>query len=446
MTFIKTQIRLAALMTIDGKFFCGGSLITSTKVVSGMNISIQISHQNINFILLTQAAHCILQKNNKAPMLPRDLKVLLGVHDLDDSMEAGRVTAIVRKIHIHPDWNPFAATFDADIAVLELENEVQFSVHIQPICLIDSDSRAAMINHGVIVGYGKSEDESKDHEKTPKSLESPVIYHRNCSENYTDLVPLLSNRAFCGGNANGTGTCTGDSGSGLYVKYAGTYYLRGIVSSSLMSVINDCNTAIHSVLTDVLNFNEWITFDTIEVASSSNWSINRLKSFMNGLTQSLSENAVNQMIKTLQEILIQKQKANQVQNITSQLNDEHLVTKEVFEYTTMDSSSNNICSYPQDEGSCDEYVINYSYDKDSRSCRAFYYGGCGGSPNRFETSHECESACVNTSTERLSTFEEPNNINIPSDCTDNKNFANCELIVRGKYCNYKYYGKFCCRL
>lgn len=34
---------------------------------------------------------------------------------------------------------------------------------------------------------------------------------------------------------------------------------------------------------------------------------------------------------------------------------------------------------------------------------------------------------------------------IPSDCTDNKNFANCALIVKGNYCNHKYYAKFCCR-
>ncbi|XP_070503265.1 papilin isoform X3 [Chironomus tepperi] len=54
----------------------------------------------------------------------------------------------------------------------------------------------------------------------------------------------------------------------------------------------------------------------------------------------------------------------------------------------------DVCSEPEDPGSCDEYVINYSYDRETQSCKAFYYGGCGGNGNRFETKAECESNCI----------------------------------------------------
>ena len=30
-------------------------------------------------------------------------------------------------------------------------------------------------------------------------------------------------------------------------------------------------------------------------------------------------------------------------------------------------------------------------------------------------------------------------------CVDMPQFANCKLIVRGKFCKNKYYSKFCCK-
>lgn len=33
---------------------------------------------------------------------------------------------------------------------------------------------------------------------------------------------------------------------------------------------------------------------------------------------------------------------------------------------------------------------------------------------------------------------------ISPNCTDNRFFANCYLIVKGSYCNHPYYKKFCC--
>ncbi|KAJ8713838.1 hypothetical protein PYW08_007458 [Mythimna loreyi] len=38
-----------------------------------------------------------------------------------------------------------------------------------------------------------------------------------------------------------------------------------------------------------------------------------------------------------------------------------------------------------------------------------------------------------------------NELTIPAKCTDNPFFANCDLIVRSKFCRHKYYGKFCCK-
>jgi len=46
------------------------------------------------------------------------------------------------------------------------------------------------------------------------------------------------------------------------------------------------------------------------------------------------------------------------------------------------------------EGSCHDYVLAYSYVSSSGHCEAFYYGGCEGNANRFESAEDCEGECM----------------------------------------------------
>jgi hypothetical protein len=147
--------------------------------------------------------------------------------------EVGRETRIVSKIHIHPDWNPLAVSFDADLAMLELEYPVYFTNYIQPICLWESPFDPPQTS-GVVVGYGKSEDSTIIHENIPKVINVPIHSQENCFLRNPALVPISSKRTFCGGNRDGTGVCNGDSGGGLVISLNNVFYLRGIVSSSLI--------------------------------------------------------------------------------------------------------------------------------------------------------------------------------------------------------------------
>lgn len=79
------------------------------------------------------------------------------------------------------------------------------------------------------------------------------------------------------------------------------------------------------------------------------------------------------------------------QNITSNIcwNISH------FSYTT--SSSGTLdprCDLSLDQGTCRNYSIYWYYDKQANSCAQFWYGGCGGNDNRYETEDECKRTCV----------------------------------------------------
>ncbi|XP_070504113.1 uncharacterized protein [Chironomus tepperi] len=225
---------VAVLTKPSGEYICGGTLVNSRKVVT--------------------AAHCIQDKNEEKPKLAREIVIQLGAYDLDKKVEVGRISHAVQSINMHPDWNTLTESFDADIAVLVLEREAALSELIQPICLIQDTSASA----GVVVGYGKSEDETKIHEKIPKRLEIPIHSNEDCFFYNNLLAKLSSKRTFCGGTGTGIGVCRGDSGSGLFVTDGTSYYLRGVVSSSLIGGPYGCDVDNYSVFTDVTKYIDWI--------------------------------------------------------------------------------------------------------------------------------------------------------------------------------------------
>ncbi|XP_040416852.1 collagen alpha-3(VI) chain isoform X10 [Cygnus olor] len=58
------------------------------------------------------------------------------------------------------------------------------------------------------------------------------------------------------------------------------------------------------------------------------------------------------------------------------------------------SSATDICRLQKEEGTCRDFVLKWYYDPKTKSCARFWYGGCGGNENRFNTQKECEKVCV----------------------------------------------------
>ncbi|KAM7540797.1 hypothetical protein Aperf_G00000044610 [Anoplocephala perfoliata] len=52
-----------------------------------------------------------------------------------------------------------------------------------------------------------------------------------------------------------------------------------------------------------------------------------------------------------------------------------------------------ICKLPQDVGPCRAMIKRWFYDTSKGTCAEFYYGGCRGNANNFESKESCEAKC-----------------------------------------------------
>jgi len=98
------------------KHFCGGNLISKKHILT--------------------AASCLQDKNQTKPYSVKDIYVHVARHDLSDDEEIRNDTVnAVSEIILHPDWNPLATNFDADLAILVLQSATKLSMRTQPVCL-----------------------------------------------------------------------------------------------------------------------------------------------------------------------------------------------------------------------------------------------------------------------------------------------------------------------
>ncbi|NWX64169.1 TFPI1 inhibitor, partial [Promerops cafer] len=56
-------------------------------------------------------------------------------------------------------------------------------------------------------------------------------------------------------------------------------------------------------------------------------------------------------------------------------------------------ASPDFCFHAQEPGVCRGYFTRYFYNKETKLCEAFKYGGCLGNQNNFRTLEECQTTC-----------------------------------------------------
>ncbi|NXU40640.1 TFPI1 inhibitor, partial [Drymodes brunneopygia] len=56
-------------------------------------------------------------------------------------------------------------------------------------------------------------------------------------------------------------------------------------------------------------------------------------------------------------------------------------------------ASPDFCYHAQEPGVCRGYFTRYFYNKETKSCEKFKYGGCLGNQNNFRSLEECQATC-----------------------------------------------------
>ncbi|KAL9848852.1 tissue factor pathway inhibitor isoform 8-T8 [Geothlypis trichas] len=71
----------------------------------------------------------------------------------------------------------------------------------------------------------------------------------------------------------------------------------------------------------------------------------------------------------------------------------------------------DFCFHAQEPGVCRGYFTRYFYNKDTKLCEAFKYGGCLGNQNNFRSLEECQNTCQDNS---VTAEEHPSPVNSSS--------------------------------
>ena len=201
---------MAQLFETNAGAFCGGSLIAKRWVLT--------------------AAHCITEfrEAHGRPLTSQNLIVKLGKHNTVRVEEHERIYTVVSI----EKWEGFQpATYDNDIALIQLESDAEYSDYIKPICIIPEEFHRQHVpagTLGTVTGWGAL-GESGATPTNLKEIQLPIQNQTTCDGSTDERV---TPNMFCAGFAQGIvgDACEGDSGGPFVVRHESTWYQIGLVS------------------------------------------------------------------------------------------------------------------------------------------------------------------------------------------------------------------------
>ncbi|XP_026704429.1 coagulation factor IX [Athene cunicularia] len=188
------------LVNSDNVGFCGASIINEKWVVT--------------------AAHCL--KSGVS------ITAVAGEYNTneDDNTEQRRK---VVKVIPHPTYNATINEHHNDIALLELDQPLNFNSYVTPICIGSREFTNALLKHGMgtVSGWGSTLFRGRP-ATILQILKVPFVDRPTCLKSTSTTI--LQNMFCAGFPAGGSDTCGGDSGGPYTTEIEGTWFLTGITS------------------------------------------------------------------------------------------------------------------------------------------------------------------------------------------------------------------------
>lgn len=250
---------------------CGvTALYPQTKVVGGKNAAFgawpwQVSVRKVSFFgfssthrcggavisseWIATAGHCV------EDLALQSIRIRVGEYDFSSMAEPfPYIERAARRKVVHPKYNFY--TYENDLALVQLDQPIQFPPHVAPICL-PPDNIDLLGRNATVTGWGRL-NEGGTLPTILQEVRVPIVSNDKCKKMFDDAgrPEYIPDIFLCAGyEEGGRDSCQGDSGGPLQVKGDdGKWFLAGIISWG----IGCAEQNLPGVCTRISRFKLWI--------------------------------------------------------------------------------------------------------------------------------------------------------------------------------------------
>lgn len=250
---------------------CGTTaMYPQTKVVGGKNAAFgawpwQVSVRKVSFFgfssthrcggavisseWIATAGHCV------EDLALQSIRIRVGEYDFGSVSEPfPYIERAARRKVVHPNYNFY--TYENDLALVQLDQPIQFPPHVAPICL-PPDNIDLLGRNATVTGWGRL-NEGGTLPTILQEVRVPIVSNDKCKDMFLSAgrPEYIPDIFLCAGyEEGGRDSCQGDSGGPLQVRGDdGKWFLAGIISWG----IGCAEQNLPGVCTRISRFKLWI--------------------------------------------------------------------------------------------------------------------------------------------------------------------------------------------
>lgn len=204
--------------------------------------------------VLTDAHFTVFSNYTVAPA--NNFKLFFGASDINQKTSAEVISSGVADIIVHEKYNNEKLPYEGNIAIMVAERIIEFSKHIQPVCLLPYNENSELIKgkSGYAAGWGRDENKQRTNKK--KVIPMKLVGTSGCNSKYSGLPNVKFSKFFCATSAPSGVPCVNDLP--LYIKTEDSWYLQAFLSMAHFKTDKTCNPDVPVLYEDFSFYAKWI--------------------------------------------------------------------------------------------------------------------------------------------------------------------------------------------